>query len=228
MSRLRTSPRPHGATTAAASPTAAAPADHPAATPRPRQDPIVQPHPEVPQHQRDPHVQQPQQRVARRGPDPPLVHLAVARLDPEPQPVGLKHRVGRRRTEAPEGVDQAPAARAASTAPGSCGTSRRSRPSRCGAWRRAGCSRTNRSSSRSGRRSCRWGRRVVGRAAVADHRHQERVPRRLEVADHRHAVEAAIEQQQAGPDADAGGLPQQALDHVLQRFALRTAVRATV
>ena len=58
---------------------------------------------------------------------------------------------------------------------------------------------------------------------MADHRHQERVPRRLEVADHRHAVEAAIEQEQPGPDAHAGGLPEQALDHVLERLALRHA-----
>ena len=58
---------------------------------------------------------------------------------------------------------------------------------------------------------------------MADHRHQERVPRRLEVADHRHAVEAAIQQQQPGPDADARRLAEQALDHVLERLALAHA-----
>jgi hypothetical protein len=55
---------------------------------------------------------------------------------------------------------------------------------------------------------------------VADHRHQERVAGRLEVADHRHAVEAAIEQQEPGPDPDACGLSQEAPDHVLERLAL--------
>src|SRR5208282_6658379 len=48
--------------------------------------------------------------------------------------------------------------------------------------------------------------RLLGRSSVTDHRHQERVSRRLEVADYRHAVEAAIQQDQPGPDADAGRL----------------------
>ena len=63
---------------------------------------------------------------------------------------------------------------------------------------------------------------------MADHWHQERVAHRLEVADYRHTVEAAIEQEQTGPDTDAGGLSQQALDDVLERFAFLTPVRATV
>jgi len=55
---------------------------------------------------------------------------------------------------------------------------------------------------------------------VANHRHQEWHPRRLEVADHRHAVEAAIQQEQAGPDAHAGRLTEQPLHDILERLAL--------
>ena len=43
---------------------------------------------------------------------------------------------------------------------------------------------------------------------------------RLEVADHRHAVEAPIQQEQPGSDADARRLPEEPLDHVLERLAL--------
>ena len=42
----------------------------------------------------------------------------------------------------------------------------------------------------------------------------------MEVADDRHTVEAAIQQEQSRPDAQACGLTQEALEHFLERFAL--------
>ena len=69
---------------------------------------------------------------------------------------------------------------------------------------------------------------MLRRAAVTDHRHQERHPRRLEVANDRHAGEPAIQQEQSGPDAHTGGLTEQTLDPLLERSPFLTPVRATV
>ena len=46
----------------------------------------MKPDPQVPQQQADRHVQEPHVELLRRRPNPALVHLPIARLDPEPFP----------------------------------------------------------------------------------------------------------------------------------------------
>ena len=57
---------------------------------------------------------------------------------------------------------------------------------------------------------------MLGVAAVAGHRHQERPPRLLQVADDLDAVEAAVQEQQAGPEPRLGHQVEQLLEHVLE------------
>ena len=58
-----------------------------------RQDEVMKPDPQVPQQQADHHVPEPHVELLRRRPNPALVHLPIARLDPEPFPVRLLHPV---------------------------------------------------------------------------------------------------------------------------------------
>ncbi len=63
--------------------------------------------PDVAQHQRHPHVQQPQQRVLRAGSEARLVHWSVARFHRKPTSVGLLHPLVRRWLQRPaEGIHQ--------------------------------------------------------------------------------------------------------------------------
>src|SRR5512135_638942 len=80
--------------------------DQPPAPPRRRQDLEMEPYPLVAEHQRDPHVQQPQLRPSTRRPPPPLVHLPVARLDPESGPVRLPHPRARPPLDGPTRIGQ--------------------------------------------------------------------------------------------------------------------------
>ena len=59
---------------------------------------------------------------------------------------------------------------------------------------------------------------MVGLAAMADHRHQERPPGPLQVADDLHAVEAAVQEQQPGLEPRLAHQGQQLLEHVLERL----------
>ena len=57
---------------------------------------------------------------------------------------------------------------------------------------------------------------MIGIAAMADHRHQERPPGLLQVADDLGVVEAAVQEQQAGPEPGFAHQVQQLLEHVLE------------
>src|SRR5437870_6565573 len=69
------------------------------------QDRIMQPYPDVPQYQRDAHQQQTDPGVPRAGDDAPLVHLAVAGLDPVSLAIGLANPGRRDRPQTPVGKD---------------------------------------------------------------------------------------------------------------------------
>ena len=81
-------------------------ADLATAATRPGQHHLVQPDPDIPQDQGDPHVEQPQRRIACRGPNPGLMQLSIGRLDGEPLAIRLPDPVEGWRLKSPEGVDQ--------------------------------------------------------------------------------------------------------------------------
>ena len=64
-------------------------------------------------------------------------------------------------------------------------------------------------------------RRMIGRAAVTDHRHQKRRPRGLEIADDRDAVELAVQDQEADLDPGSADLFEQFADEIGHRQAPR-------
>src|SRR3954451_490196 len=70
-----------------------------------RQDRIMEPYPQVPHQEPDRHVQEPHREPRRRRPNPTLVHLPIAGLDPEPAPVGVLDPVEPLGADPPIGVD---------------------------------------------------------------------------------------------------------------------------
>src|SRR4030081_860445 len=81
-------------------------ADLATAAPGPGQHHLVQPYPDIPQDQGDPHVEQSMRRIACRSPTSGLMHLSRGRLDAEPLAMRLPHPVEGWRLKPPEGVDQ--------------------------------------------------------------------------------------------------------------------------
>src|SRR3954447_20031468 len=77
----------------------------PATPTRARQDEMMQPDPQVPQQQPHRYVQESRVELLGRRPNPALVHLSIARLDPEPLPVRLLHPVDAPGGDSPVGVD---------------------------------------------------------------------------------------------------------------------------
>ena len=65
----------------------------------------MEPHPQVPHQEPDRHVQEPHCEPRRRRPNPTLVHLAIAGLDPESAPVGVLDPIEPLGADAPVGVD---------------------------------------------------------------------------------------------------------------------------
>src|SRR4051794_9398191 len=65
----------------------------------------MQPHPQVSQQEPDRHVQEPHREPGRRRPNPTLVHLPIAGLDPEPAPVGVLDPIEPLGADPPIGVD---------------------------------------------------------------------------------------------------------------------------
>ena len=189
------------------------PVDPPAPPSGLGQDLPMQPHPDIPQHQRDRHVQQSQERVARAGPNPGLLQLSVARLNREAAPIRLLDPLLRRRLQAPEAIDQRlptrPPPLAAPIAALDTHRHRRRPLGRVG--ERVPCPTApllGLEDAGSARPA--W---VIQFAAAKDHRHQEGDAGRREVADPVHAPEAAIHEHVAGFHAAAGRLVEQPLDH---------------
>src|SRR5215213_11597325 len=162
-----------------------------APTPRLREHRVMQPDPEVSQQERDRHVQEPHLEPLRGRPDPALVHLAIARLDPEPDTVRLRHPVEPLGADPPVGVYPrlpAPLAMFPAPIPALDADPHRGLVLLLVAQRVLAPAahlalledvRPTRSQ------------RVLGRAAATDHGHQEWRPRPLEIADDLDVVEVA-------------------------------------
>ena len=175
----------------------------------------MKPDPQVPQQQADRHVQEPHVELLRRRPNPALVHLPIARLDPEPFPVRLLHPVDPPGGDPPVRVEPMCRSSSGHAGPPTAAASRRSRPWALSflpslrVWRNHplffSCLKMFDPLGAFG---------MIGLAAVADNWHEERPPRPLQVADDRHAVEAAVQQRTArasappcSPGAATPGVP---------------------
>src|SRR5947209_20483191 len=92
--------------------------EFPSAAARLREHRVMKPDPEVAEQEPDRHVQEPYLESPRGRPDPALVHLTIARLDPEADTVRLRHPVEPLGADPPVGVHpRLPAPLAALPAP---------------------------------------------------------------------------------------------------------------
>lgn len=161
---------------------------------------MVQPHPQVPQQEPHRHRQEPHLEPTRRRPDPALIHLAVARLDPEPTPIHGSHPVVLLGTDPPVGVYPRLATRLATLAATipALDADPDCRLPLPGVAQRVVSSPASLPLLEDLRAT---GSQVMVRlAAVANDRHQERVTSLLQIAVDLDGVELAVEHQQLDPD----------------------------
>jgi hypothetical protein len=172
---------------------------------------VMQPDPQVPQQQGDRHVQEPHLEVLRRRPNPALVHLTITGLDPEPSSIRLLDPVDPFRPDSPIGIDPGLPTPLATLAPAipALDADQHRRLLLLRVAQRVFAPPALLALLEDVRAA--GAQRMIGWAAVTDHRHQKRRPRGLEVADDRDAVELAVQHQEA--DLDPGGA------HLFEQFA---------
>src|SRR5208283_2778914 len=154
--------------------------------------------------------------LLRRRPNPALVHLPIARLDPEPFPVRLLHPVDPPGGDPPVRVD--PCVALPPAMPVHPPRPLHADPDR-GLVLLAVLEGVAEPPAlllllEDVRPAGAFG--MIGLAAVADNWHEERPPRPLQVADDRHAVEAAVQQQQPGLQPRLAHQEQQLLEYLLE------------
>ena len=183
---------------------------------RARQHEMMQPYPQVPEQKPDRHVQEPHVELFRGRPDPALVHLPIAGLDPEPLPVRLLHPIHAPRRYAPVGIYPRVGLLLAMPVlpPRPFYADRHGRFVPLAVLERvlepAALLHQLENVRSAGSQ------RMIGLAAMADRRHQERPPRPLQVTDDLHAVETTVQEQQPRLEPCLAHQRQQLSEHLLE------------